>query len=276
MVTHFSHNGQIEPIANAQISLLSAAYAQGFAVYETIRASNRIPFFLPDHLSRLFQSAKLIGLRHQFTHTALTKHLQAYLAAIPPAAYNIKLVLLGHQPAELFILALDPIFPTPKLYILGAKLITYSFERFLPHAKTHNTLPSYLAFTHAQSQKAYDALFLCKRGFIREGTRTNFFCLSKQTLFTPPENLILLGVTRKQVISLALKNGYSLKTANIKPHQVPKFDCAFLTSTSSKIIPVRSIDNHHLNPPSPQLKKLMLLFDHYLDSLGWIHFAPTT
>jgi Branched-chain amino acid aminotransferase/4-amino-4-deoxychorismate lyase len=58
----FSRNGKILPISEAVVPLASVEYSYGFGVYESIRVKNKNPIFLSDHLARLMDSAKIIGL----------------------------------------------------------------------------------------------------------------------------------------------------------------------------------------------------------------------
>ena len=63
---YFSQNGKILPIEQAVIPLNNIEYSYGFGVYENVRVSNGIIYFLEDHTNRLLESAKVIGLTHPF------------------------------------------------------------------------------------------------------------------------------------------------------------------------------------------------------------------
>lgn len=167
--------------------------------------------------------------------------------------------------AQLYIICLNPLFPDRKLYRDGATFITQSYERAFPQAKTLNMLQSYLAYRDAKRVGAYDALLLNRQGNITEGTRTNFYCIKGQTIYTPPEKDILLGVTRKAVLKVAVENGYNIVEQDIKPSDISLYDGAFISSTSSKIIPVKMINDQILNPQPETLVKLMGLFNDFLD-----------
>ena len=168
------------------------------------------------------------------------------------------------EEAQLFIICLNPLFLDKKLYRDGATFTTYEYERVFPHAKTLNMLQSYLAYRKAKESGAYDALLINRDGNITEGTRTNFFCIKDQTVYTPFEKDILLGVTRKALLKVARENGYEVLERDIKVDDVANYDGAFISSTSSKIVPIKSIDEQVLKPQSDMLKKLMSLFDDFL------------
>lgn len=267
---YFSHNGELKPTAEAVIPLSSIEYSYGFGVYETIRVANKIPYFLIDHIERLGESARIIGLEHPFSGEHVEKYVLDLIKKNEIETANIKMLLIGAskgENAQLYILCLNPLFPDKKLYREGASFVTYEYERAFPHAKTLNMLQSYLAYRKAKAAGAYDALLVNKEGCIVEGTRTNFFCLQEKTILTPREDEILLGVTRKAVLKVAKDNGYSIQEEDITWGTLQRSDSAFVTSTSSKIIPVRAIDETEMKG-SFALQDLMRLFDDFLDSCG--------
>lgn len=264
---YFSHNGILKPVAEAVISVSNIAYAYGFGVYETIRVTKGIVYFRDDHIERLMHSAKLLGLEHPFTEEFVTKSIEDLIKKNKIETCNLKLLLIGGQTREdasLFMLCLNPLFPDRKLYKEGASVITVHAERVFPHAKSLNMLQSYLAYRKAKQAGAYDALLINRGEKLVEGTRTNLFGIIGKTLISPPEDEILLGVTRKAVLHVAAQAGYSLESKEMSLGDIFQYDGAFLTSTSSKIIPLQSIDGNALPPIPESLKELMRHFDQFL------------
>ena len=264
---YFSRNGKVLPIEKAVIPLSNIGYQYGYGVYESIRVSNGAIFFLDDHVERLVESARIIGLEHSFAAQFVGDSIRELAQKTEAKSYNLKVLLIGSnakKSALLYILCLNPLFPDKKLYREGVKLITHPYERSFPHAKTLNMLESYLAYKKAKESGAYDALLINNAGHITEGTRTNFFCMKGKTIFTPNENEILLGVTRKAVLKVARENNSEVVEQNISAADLENYDGAFITSTSSKIVPIRSIDAHVFNAFPPALHELMRLFDEFL------------
>lgn len=263
---YFSKNGEILPIEQASISLSNIEYQYGFGVYETIRVVDGIPYFLAQHLERLLESARIIGLEHSYSLESIGESIAELIKKNGSGTCNLKILLIGGREPVLSILCLNPLFPDKKLYRDGAHFITYEYERAFPHAKTLNMLQSYLAYKRAKENDAYDALLINNNGCITEGTRTNFFCIEGKTLVTPPEEEILLGVTRAAVLQVAKENGFSLEEREIRFGELARSDGAFITSTSSKIIPVRSIDEYQFPEPPSTLRELMSTFDTFLET----------
>ncbi|QQS18152.1 aminotransferase class IV [Candidatus Saccharibacteria bacterium] len=148
-----------------------------------------------------------------------------------------------------------------KLYKTGCHCTTYEYERTYPHAKTLNMLPSYVAYRAAQSKGAHDALLIDRRGEITEGTRSNFFMLKGNTIYSPPEADILLGVTRDHVLKLASEQGFDIVHQPIPLNSLEDYEAAFLTSTSAKILPIHSINQLTCSDVPKNLANLIKCFN---------------
>lgn len=269
--THFLKNGALLPLTDATISIENIQFQYGFGVYESLRVRNGVIYFASQHAQRLMESARLIGLEHPYYAEQIVTFITDVVEKNSVQSLNIKILLIGGRTAEeslLFILPLAPLFPDRKLYSKGASVETTPYRRFTPNAKTLNMLPSYLAYTKAQKNGYYDALFV-DEGMILEGTRTNFFAIKNSSLITPPKETVLDGVTRQAVIMIARKNGFTVREEKIPFDTLSDFDGAFLTSTSSKIIPLVQIDDFRYKEIPSRLKELMKCFDTFLeDSKG--------
>jgi branched-subunit amino acid aminotransferase/4-amino-4-deoxychorismate lyase len=262
----FSKDGQILPIEQAVIPLSNIEYSYGFGVYETLKVRHGHLYFVDQHVERLFRSAEIIDLKHPFTKEQVKQYIQELVTKLETDACNIKMLLIGGREPQLFIQALAPLFPDRKLYSNGAKTITVHYERLYPNAKTLNMFPSYMAYRKAKEAECYDALLVNKSGNIIEGTRTNFFAIKVNELHTPPLEEVLEGVTRQTVIEVAKKNGFKLVEGDIPLSKISDYDGAFLTSTSTKIIPINQIDDFIFPEIPGALKELMKLYDKFLDA----------
>ena len=273
----FSKNGQLLPIEKAVIQLNNIEYAYGFGVYELLKLRNGIVYFEKQHIDRLFHSASVLNLVHIFDRKEISKFIQDLLTELKVDSANLKIILLGGKTAEdslIFILPLSPLYPKREYYTQGVKTITYSFQRLFPQAKTLNMLGSFLAYKKAKENGCYDALLLDSNENLTEGTRTNLFVIKDKTLFTQPKEKILEGVTRATVLHLAKKLGYEIEEREITKNQLDKYHGAFLTSTSSKILPVRKIDDFVFSSIPEALKILIQKYDEFLKNSEGI-FNPS-
>jgi branched-chain amino acid aminotransferase len=266
----FSKNGTILPIAEATVSLMSIEYAYGFGVYETLRSIKGRCVFLEEHVERLVKSAEIIGLEHDFDADIFSRAIIELVAQDPDSTYNVKVMLIGaarKEDATLYVFCSNPLFPDKKLYRDGVTVGVSHYERVFPHAKSLNMLQSYLAYRDAKRTGCYDALVVNREGNITEGTRTNFFTIKDKVIFSPPEEDILLGVTRTKVLDVARRLGFEIVSHGIPLSSVGKYDGAFLTSTSTKIVPIKRIDAFEYANVPETTRTLMNEFDRYFDAL---------
>jgi branched-chain amino acid aminotransferase len=63
----FYLNGKFVDEKEAKISVYDLGLLRGYAVFDFLRTYNQKPFYLDDHLKRLLNSAKIIGLKHNYT-----------------------------------------------------------------------------------------------------------------------------------------------------------------------------------------------------------------
>lgn len=269
MSKYFSRNGQLLPNDQAVVSLDDIAYAYGYGVYETIRVVHGVPYFVQDHIDRLMNSAAIIELEHPFDPPFVLKSIRELIKQGEIDTSNLKILLIGgrmREDAALYIQSHSPLFPDRKLYKTGVHTITQHYERLFPQAKTLNMLPSYLLYKKAIAAGAYDALLINHDECITEGTRTNFFALKGRTLVSPPEHEVLSGVMRKAVLQVARQNEFEIIEQPIPLASISGYDAAFITSTSTKIMPIHTIDDYTFGERLLALRDLMTAFDDFYKS----------
>jgi branched-chain amino acid aminotransferase len=267
----FYINGKFLDEKEAKISVYDLGLLRGYAVFDFLRTYNQKPFYLDDHLKRLLNSAKLIGLKHNYnlkflrkiTLQTLKKNIQKGLE------YNIRIILTGGKSKD-FISPSKPnliVMITPlkkldeKLYQKGGKLITKISERILPQAKTIIYAEAVKFMQEAKKKGAVEVLLLDKNKKILECTTSNFFAVIDGKLITPSTEKILSGITRKIVINLAKKLKISFIERDIYFNEIKKFDEAFITASNKEILPIIQIDNFKISSqPGPITKTLMSQF----------------
>ncbi|HVF69585.1 MAG TPA: aminotransferase class IV [Xanthomonadales bacterium] len=274
---NFSQNGEILPLIKAIIPLSNIEYAYGFGVYESLRVRGGKVFFEKHHIDRLFQSASILGIIHHFFKSDVSEFISNLIKKENPDTCNLKIILIGgkaQSDSQLFIMLLNPLFPERNFYAEGINTITYEYKRLFPNAKTLNMLGSYMAYRKAKENGCFDALLTDENQNIIEGTRTNFFAIKNKKIFTQPRKKILEGITREIVLDIAKKDGYEIIEANISSEDLSSYDSAFLTSTSSKILPIKRIDGFVFSEISENLKSLMKKYDDLLETSNGI-FNPS-
>lgn len=263
-----SINGSIRPTSAATLDLSRIETQYNFGVYETVKVRNSIVYFLPQHIHRLFHSAACINLRHKFTQTTIATYVNEFRETLQEPSYNLKILLYGAakpETATLYILASAPHYPDRKLYKNGVSVMSAQHERWMPGAKTLNMLPSYYYYSYAKQNGHYDVLLLDNNGTILEGTRTNIYLLKDKTLYSPPKDKILEGVTMMSLEKIIRKSSFNIIYQELAFSKLSSFDGMILTSTSSKILPVRQVDSFRFETVADSIIELEKLYDAALE-----------
>jgi len=92
----------------------------------------------------------------------------------------------------------------------------------------------------------------------------NIFMVRDGKVITPPASAgILEGITRKVIMKLAEKLGYSVIERDITPNELFNADEVFLTGTAAEVLPVREINKRIIGEgiPGPFTKRLIEEFE---------------
>lgn len=268
-----SINGEIKDESDAVLPLSQIEAQYGFGVYETIKLRNSVLYFVEQHIERLFHSASLLSLQHTFQEKQLITYIKDFVRNLNEDSSNLKLLLYGNkdpQKATFIILASSPLYPNRKLYKEGVNLLSYQYERWLPQAKSLNMVASYYIYTKARESDCYDALLYDRNGNILEGTRTNVYLIKGKQILSPPKEKILEGVTLKSLEKVLLKSDYKLAYQDVQLEELSSFDGMFITSSSSKILPVKQVDQVSFKEISAEIHTIMKLYDDALERSGGV------
>ena len=150
----------------------------------------------------------------------------------------------------------------------GVRVITLPDNRWgRCDIKSVSLLPNVLAKQRAREAGAYEAWFVDSAGKVTEGSSTNAWIVTAEgkLVTRSASHAILNGITRQSAIRLAKENGLALEE---RPFSVPEAKAAreaFITSTTSEVLPVTEIDgsvigNGKAGAFSRKLRKLYLAY----------------
>jgi branched-chain amino acid aminotransferase len=248
-------------LADPRVPLISA-YDHGFlygdGVYETVRVYGGKVFRFDEHFRRLLRSSKGLGLAVPATLDSLRRAVQSLIRVNGLTEASVRITLsrgpgpMGFDPRPcvkptLAVMPGPPPKHDPRFYERGIKVVLAGTRRnpkesLDPAMKTTNNLNNILAKREAIAAGAYEAVMLNTRGFLAEGTISNVFFVKGSTLFTPSLDCgILEGVTRTEVLRLAVRRGLKAEEGSYRPERLFTADEVFLTSTTFEVLPVTAI-----------------------------------
>ena len=114
-----------------------------------------------------------------------------------------------------------------------------------PQAKVAANYASPMGAKWAAMRAGYDEILLVDaEGYVAEGPTTNVFLVEADgSLCTPPEDAVLLGVTRRSIIEIAKHDGIAVRVERVRPERLLNAAEVFLTGTTAGVWPVGQIDD---------------------------------
>ncbi len=251
----------------------------GTTIYELIKIVNCVPIFYDEYMERMNQSLKAIGREFWLTSEQLKERIK-YLIELNCVRQtdHLRLVisfdnLFYPEQDKLFLAYLVQMhLPTPEQYENGVKTLTLNAIRQNPNVKVYLPDLRRKAEQLIAKNNIYEVILLDDQNHITEGSRSNIFFIKNNTLYTASLHKVLPGITRKKVIQLAKKHNIDVQETNIHYSELTHFQAAFLTATSRKIVPIRTIDNFVFDPKNQLLRQLKNWLDQEIKNYAVEHY----
>ena len=256
-------DGQWLPWREAKVHVLTHTLHYGMGVFEGVRAyateRGAAIFRLDDHTRRLFNSAKILGMRIPFSYEALR---QAQLDVVREnklsSAYIRPMCFYGSESMGLHADSLK-VHCMVAAWEWGAYLGKENMERgirvkvasFARHhvnvtmcrAKSNGSYMNSLLAVQDAAACGYDeALLLDTEGYVAECSGENVFIVHDGVLYTPDLTSALDGITRRTIFALAEDLGIPVQEKRITRDEVYIADEAFFTGTAAEVTPIREMD----------------------------------
>lgn len=272
----------------------------GTAVFEGIRSYDGVGgpgvFRLDDHLLRLLESARLVGIEHRYDLDRLRRKVLDAAARSELADAYLRPALVAPAPClgvnlreMAFTLGVEvwPVLPPlPALATgtgRGVRVTVSPWRRpasssFPVRAKATGTyIVSAVAKTQAAARGYDDAIQLDPNsGRVAEATIANVFVVRSGRLLTPwLADSVLAGITRDTVLTLARTLGIDAAEGPVEVPALLAADELFLTGTASELVPVDAVDDRRLPRDRPIFAALVAAFraavsGRAFEDLGWI------
>jgi branched-chain amino acid aminotransferase len=275
-------DGHLVDWDDARIHILTHTLHYGCGVFEGIRAyataQGPAVFRLTDHLTRLFDSARIFMIDVPFTLEQLVAATKDTVRVNGlDSCYIRPIVYLGYGE-----MGLNPL-PCPVNVSIavwrwgsylgdegianGVRMKISSWQRHDPNAMppaakgTGMYLNSSMAKVEALKGGYDEAILLSPQGYVSECTGENLFVVRGGRIITPPVSAgALEGITQSSVMTIARDLGYEVEVGNILRSDLYTADEAFLSGTAAEVVPIRSVDDREIGPPGPITRSIQEVF----------------
>jgi branched-chain amino acid aminotransferase len=265
-------DGEFVEASKAVIPVNDLALLRGYGVFDFLRTYGRKPFCVEEHISRLKNSARLIGLPFPWKVDEVIEIVNQTLARNHHAESNIRIIVTGgpsddfitpgNQP-RLLVLAGELSYYPQEWYSRGVKVITVPGRRSIPGAKTINYLSALVALETAHSRDAVEAISIDRDGKVMEGQTATVFAFIGDRLVTN-EDGILPGVTRELILRLT-EQEFAREIREITIDELLQADEIFMTASNKEVFPVVMVDDTVISGgrPGPRTRRVMEIFRDY-------------
>ncbi len=232
--------------------------------YEVIRIIGSRPLFLNEHLDRLQRSLFDID-KDCILPVTLRGEFIAFVQKTGVVDGNIRIDAWFTETTQYRFYQIPHHYPTDQEFCNGVSAVTLIAERNNPESKIWNKELRSNANSLIESSGVWEVLLVNQKGNITEGSRSNFFAISGSTIVSAPKEQILGGITRKYVLeAIRSADNVDYIEQDIPLHSIKNFDAAFITGTSIKVLPLKSIDGQYLNVNNLILSQIISNFDHIM------------
>jgi branched-chain amino acid aminotransferase len=256
--------GEYVDDADARISVRAKALNYGLGCFGGIRAYARedelYVFRLDDHVRRLVESARILGLESPYSADEIAEivlevlrrndaHGDHYIRPLLFVDSDELSPTLTDVPVSLtvYCLPLGNYFGKESLHACVSSWRRVADNAIPARAKpTGAYLNSALARAEAKRNGFDDAILLTAEGVVSEGSAAHLFMVRRGELISPPSTQDNLdGITRKSLLELAGAKplGWRISERTISRTELYVADEVFLCGTAAEITPVTKIDH---------------------------------
>ncbi|HEX2946474.1 MAG TPA: aminotransferase class IV [Clostridia bacterium] len=260
---YFIHNGAVKNASEP----VYADSSSGRSAYEVIRIINGVPLFFEDHYERMKGTFQAIGKPLDMTQVQLADSIKRLLSANDTKKCNVKVVVSDSDGIQQQVAYLSrSYYPSEEEADEGVRTGLIRIERKNPNAKILNK--SYKDAVNEKMSEGgfFEVLLVNDQWNITEGSKSNAFFVKDGSIFTAPGDTVLKGITRKYVFEACSNAGFKVKEQFVNIEELNKIDGAFLSGTSIKVLPIRSIDGMGLDPSAnPVISAVRREYDKLLE-----------
>jgi D-alanine transaminase len=269
-------NGRYVPHRDAAVHVEDRGYQFADGVYEVTAVRNGKLIDEDRHLQRLARSLGELRIRRPMSDAALKLVTREVLRrnGIRDGIVYIQVTrgvarrdhpFPAHAEPSLVLTAKRTGGPPPKLVEEGVRVITIPDQRWARcDIKSVSLLPNILGKQQAREAGAFEAWQVGRDGKITEGTSTNAWIVTQkgEVVTRRADEAILNGVTRLAVLDIIRHEGLTFVERAFSVEEAKAAREAFLTSSTSLVLPVVAIDGAAIGEgrPGPFTRKLR---EHY-------------
>ena len=208
--------------------------------YETIRIKEGVLLFIEDHLARLSGSVK--GIEDFAVDTGMIlSESKRFLKDIRfDGEGNLRIVLTKDK---LVFHICEGFIPSEAMFRTGISTNLLNWERVDPNLKVFRGDYKAAVADAFSRNNPYEVLLTDHNNRIYEGSKSNFFAVIGDNVYSAPDDKILIGITRNRVMRSLDRVGAKLVIGTFTLEELMEQNAAlFVSSTPFDILPVAVVE----------------------------------
>ncbi len=257
-------NGKLVPFKDAKVHVLTHALNNSTSIFEGIRCydtpNGSAIFRLPEHVDRLFKSAKLYSLKMQFSKKVISDAIiktvkagglkESYIRPLAYYGYGTLGLTPTTNKVDVSISCWEWKMGESKAgKFSGAKCKVSSWTKIDSRSQpmqakaASNYANAALARMEALENGYDEAIMLNYHGKVAEGSAENIFIIKDDIIQTPPLSAGgLEGITRDSIIQIIEENGGFVIERDLERDDLYNADEIVMTGTAAEVKSVTQID----------------------------------
>ena len=257
-------NGKLVTFKDAKVHVLTHALHYSTSIFEGIRCydtpNGSAIFRLPEHVERLFKSAKLYSMKMQFTQKEISEAIvktikasglkEAYIRPLAYYGYGTMGLTPTTNKVDMSVSCWEWKMGESKAgKFSGAKCKVSSWIKIDSRSQpmqakaASNYANAALARMEALDNGYDEAIMLNSQGKVAEGSAENIFIIKDDIIQTPPLSAGGLEViTRDSIIQIIEENSGFVIERDLERDDLYNADEIFMTGTAAEVKSVTQID----------------------------------
>lgn len=207
--------------------LLNEDFFYGYSLFETMYGINGKVLFLKEHIKRMLESAKLIGINIK---NDIDKDINNFIKKFGKMEeFMFKIQVSNNN----FYMKVVKFNGREANGGITASFVKKYYQNEMGFVKSANYLGNILAKKELDS---FEGVFVNRQGIITEGTMSNLFFIKNEILYTPSLDLnILSGVTREIIIKISNSLGIKVQEGHFCKKDLLESEGVFFTNSLMKM-----------------------------------------
>ena len=266
-------DGRFVKSSDAKIHVLNHSLHFATSVFEGIAVYNFKPLFMDEHYKRFVASSRLMKLKlnlnkKNFTQICnkLIKINNIDFGYLRPILFRSSHSMSPDTNLCKTLIAIGAwkwgkLFKKKGISLTVSKYPKLNKNIFPIEAKSSGSYQSSVISKIDAKKKGFDdCLMLDIKKYVAETSACNIFWIKKNIVYTPGENSILSGITRKCIIEICKKENIKTKVGNFNLNHILSADNVFATGTAAEI---QLVSRLNLKKFSLDSKIIKLLIEKY-------------